>query len=166
MVGIANNLMSKCVQKSLEKKESSLDSNQMYDPEDIGKIHGGKNDMTLKQFMDMLKGTRKDAKVKLDLYQSGKEKYSAPVPAFNKNRFVINNEDSENQFVINNEDSASGTDITESHLLNQMILRIVSTTRASRTIELKKKIWQTCLNRSQLCLILLKRLWTKYCKQD
>ena len=48
MVGIANNLMSKCIKKSLEKEETSLDSNQMYDPEDIGKIHGGKNDMTLK----------------------------------------------------------------------------------------------------------------------
>ena len=66
MFGITANLMPKVVQKSLKKKESSLDSNQMYDPEDIGEIKGGQNDMTLKEFRGMLKDTRKCAEVKLD----------------------------------------------------------------------------------------------------
>ena len=43
MFGVAGNLMSKCIKKSLEneKTQTALDSNQMYDPADIGEIHGG-----------------------------------------------------------------------------------------------------------------------------
>ena len=119
--------------------------------------------MTLEQFRGMLRDTRKVVAVKLDLYQRGKDNYSSPVPAFNKNQFVINNED-----VTNNEDSVPGADRWEKPSLETIDIENCEyhTMRALRIIELKKKIWQTCLNRSQLCLILLKRLWTKYCKRD
>jgi len=77
MYGVLNNLMSKCIKKALEP-------NPMYDPEDVGEVHGGLgHQMNLSQMMAKLKETRKHAATKIMSYQKNKEQYPVPVLAFN-----------------------------------------------------------------------------------
>ena len=83
MFGVAGNLMSKCIKKSLEneKTQTALDSNQMYDPADIGEIHGGQTELSLKDLMNMLTSTRKYVEVKVNLYRCYKGNYILSVSA-------------------------------------------------------------------------------------